>query len=61
VAAVALRAVLAEVAVVLVMADATFLGELHRAGRLPMAGGALQFGVRPKQCEVRLPRMVEYP
>ena len=59
--AVALRAVLTQMPVVLVMTYAALLRHFHRAGRLRMAGGTLQFGVRAEQREMRLPGMIEHP
>ena len=60
-AAVALWTVLAQVPVVLVMTHAALLRHFHRAGRLRMAGGTLQSGVRAEQREMRLPGVIELP
>ncbi len=60
-AAIALRAVLAEVPVVLVVAGRTLLRHLHRARRFAMAGGALQLGVRAEQRKMRFLGVIEYP
>ena len=60
-AAVALWAVLTQMAVVLVMTNAALLRHFHRARRLRMAGGALQPGVRAEQREMRLPGVIEHP
>ena len=60
-AAVALRAVLTQVPVIFVMADSALLRHLHRAGRLVMALGALQFSVGPQQREMRFLGMIENP
>ncbi len=60
--ALALRAVLAEMPVILVMATAACLDEVFAVpGGCAMAGGALQFGVAAEQREMRLPRMIEAP
>ena len=61
VATVALRAVLAEMTVVLVMTARAHLRLLYRARWLAMAFGALQFSVRAQQREVSLLRMIESP
>jgi len=59
--AVALWPVLSQMPVILVMARAALLRHLHRARRLVMAGGALQFGVSAQQGEMRLPGVIERP
>ena len=58
---VALGAVLAEVAVVLVMAGGALLRQFHRPWRLAMTIGALQLGMRSEQREVRLLGVIEHP
>ena len=60
-AAVALRTVLTQVPIVLVMAGVALLRHPLRTGRLAMAIGALQFAVRAEQREVRIARMIEGP
>src|ERR1700681_817257 len=62
-AAVALRAVFTQVAVILVMAAAAQGRSLHRARRLMMAIGALPLGMSAEQWEVigGLLRMIEHP
>ena len=62
-AAVALRAVFTQMAVILVMTAAAHGRILHRAGRLMMTLSALQLGVSTQQCEVvrRLLCMIERP
>ena len=57
----ALRAVLTQVPVILVMAGSAFLQQLLRAGRLAMAIGALQLAVRAEQREVGVACVIEYP
>ena len=59
--AVALWAVLTQVPVVLVMTHTALLRHFHRARWLGMAGGALQFGMRPEQREMRLLGVIEHP
>ena len=58
---VALRAVLAQMAVILVMAGPALLRHLLRAGRLEMTFGALQFAVRAQQRKMRFLGMIEHP
>ena len=58
---IALRAVLAQMAVILVMAGPALLRHLLRAGRLTMAVGARELAVRAEQREVRIARMIELP
>ena len=60
-AAAALRAILAQMPIVLVMAGIAFLRHFLGAGRLSMAVGALQFAVRTEQRKVRIPRVIERP
>ncbi len=62
-AAIALRAVLAQVPVILVVTAAALRRGLHRARRLVMAIGALQLGVGAEQREVigSVLRMIERP
>src|ERR1700730_5674606 len=61
VAAAALRAILAQVPIVLVMAGIAFLRHLLRTGRLTMTVGADELAVRAEQREVRIARMIELP
>ena len=60
-AAVTLRAVLTQVPVIFVVTGSALLRHLHRAGRLVMAFGALQFAVGPQQREMRFLGMIEHP
>ncbi len=60
-AAVALRAVLAEMPIVLVMAGIAVLEQFLCAGRLLMTGRALQFAVCAEQRKVRVASVVEDP
>jgi hypothetical protein len=60
-AAAALRAVLPQVSVILVVTASALLRHLHRAGRLAMAIGTLQLGVRPEQREVSFLGVIEDP
>src|ERR1700722_12799279 len=60
-AAAALRPVLPEVPVILVMTAAALLRHLHRPGRLTVALRALQLGVRPEQRKVSFLGVIEDP
>ena len=60
-AAVALRAVLTQVPVIFVVTGSALLRHLHRAGRLVMAFGTLQFTVGPQKREVRFLGMIKNP
>ena len=60
-AAVALRTVLAQVPVIFVVTSSALLRHLHRAGRLVMAFGALQFTVSSQQRKMRFLGMIENP
>ena len=59
--AVALRAVLTQVTVILVVTHAALLRHLHRTRRLAMARGALQLAVCAEQREMRFLRVIETP
>src|ERR1700722_16540734 len=61
VAAVALRTVLSEGPVILVMTAAALLRHLHRPWRLTLAIRAPQLGVRPEKRKVSLLGVVEHP
>ena len=59
--AITLRAVFAEMPVVLMVAAAALRGGLHRAGRFTVAVCALQLGMSAQQREMSFLRMIEYP
>ena len=60
-AAVTLRAVLAEVPVIFGVAGSALLRHPHGAGRLVMTFGALQLGVGAQQRKVSFLGMIENP
>ena len=59
--AIALRAVLTQVPIVLVMTRGALLRHLHGARRFEMASGALQFAVGTQQREMRILGVVKNP
>ena len=59
--AAALRAILAQVPIVLMVAGIAFLRHFLRTRGLAMAVGADQFAVRAEQREVRIARMIKLP
>ena len=60
-AAIALRPVLAQVTVILVVTGRALLRHFYRARRFAMTGGTLQLGVRAQQWKVRLLGVIENP
>ena len=60
-AAIALRPVLPEVPIILVMTGIAFLRHFLCARRFAMTVGALELGVRAQKREMRIPSMIKYP
>jgi hypothetical protein len=60
-AAIALRAVLTQMPIVLLMTDTALLRHFHGAWRLSMAGGALQFAVGTQEWEMGILGVIKRP